>query len=65
MDAHFTSPIQQNAIKFLPTHLIGLRPVDLSNVSEVYVSATLTVMREEACTPFLRKTSRLDPLGHP
>ena len=40
------------------------RKVDLSNISEIYVSATLTVMREEACTPFLRKTSRLDPLGH-
>jgi len=64
MDAHFTSPIQQNAIKFLATYLICLRPCDFSNIGEVNVPPGLAIMCEEARTPLRRKTCRLDLLGH-
>jgi hypothetical protein len=64
LDTHFASPFQQNAIKFLAAYLISLRPCDLSNTGEVNVPASLTIMREEAGTPFLRKTCGLDLLSH-
>jgi hypothetical protein len=64
MDAHFASPFEQNAIKFLATHLVRLRPRDLSHVGEVNVSPALTLMCEEARAPLGRKPCGLDLLGH-
>jgi hypothetical protein len=64
MDAHFPSPFQQNAIKFLAAHLIGLRLRNLPNACEVNVTPVLTIMREEARTPLLRETCGLDLLGY-
>jgi len=64
LHAHFASPIQQNAIKFLAAYLIRLRPRDLPSICEVNVSSSLTIMRQEARTPLLRKTCGLDLLGH-
>src|SRR5207248_8383362 len=64
IDAHFASPIQQNAIKFLATYLICLRPRDLSHVGEVNVPPALSIMREQSRTPFRRKTRGLNLPGH-
>ena len=36
----------------------------MPGICKVNVSPTLTIMREEACTPFLRKTCCLDSLAH-
>src|SRR5207247_10979113 len=64
VDAHFARPIQQDAIKFLAAHLKRLRPGDFSNVGEVNVSSALAVVREQARTPFVRKTCGLDLFSH-
>src|SRR5437016_4010099 len=60
IDAHLASAVQQNAIKFLATYLIRLRPRDLSHVGEVNVPPALSIMREEARTPLRRKTCGLN-----
>src|SRR5438874_13660413 len=44
--------------------MIRLRPRDLTGSCEVNVSTDLTIVRDEARTPLLRKTCSLDSLGH-